>query len=121
MRQLSPTPSGTVTCKNVFETEAWALGGVLFDRGYFWEAHEVWEPLWLALPGNCLQRLVVQAAIQLANAALKREMGRPNAVQRLCAQVRTLVDQVPLGIWETSGLQEEVLVQWLADLERCVI
>ena len=69
-------------------SDAWGAGWALFERGYFWEAHEVWEPIWLALPPNRGARHAVQAAIQLANAALKLRMGRVAAARRLCALAR---------------------------------
>ncbi|MCE8532650.1 DUF309 domain-containing protein [Ruegeria pomeroyi] len=60
----------------------------MFDLGYFWEAHEVWEPVWMVLPQNSGARYRVQAAIQLTNAALKLRMGRRDAARRLCALAR---------------------------------
>lgn len=63
---------------------AWRAGWFLIERGYFWEAHEVLEPVWMALPPNAPERRFVQAVIQVANAALKLEMGRPRAALRLC-------------------------------------
>jgi uncharacterized protein len=64
-------------------SDAWQAGLQFLRQGYYWEAHEVIEPVWLALPGGPEKRLV-QGVIQLANAALKHKMGRPRAVLRLC-------------------------------------
>ena len=72
------------------ENGAWTYGLRLFNAGFWWEAHEVWEPVWMAAPPNGAERAMVQAAIQLANAALKREMGRPRAAGRLLAIAREL-------------------------------
>lgn len=66
-------------------SNAFAAGFSFFDAGYFWEAHEVWEPVWLALPQKSTERQFVQALIQLANAELKLRMQRPRAARRLCA------------------------------------
>ena len=57
-----------------------------FRHGYFWEAHEALEPVWMSLPKGP-DRERVQALIQLANAALKLRMGRERATQRLCERV----------------------------------
>lgn len=65
-------------------TAAWRAGWLYLRRGYFWEAHEVLEPVWMQTPPNSVERHMVQAAIQLANAALKQRMRRPRAVRRLC-------------------------------------
>ena len=42
-------------------------GLALYRAGYFWEAHEAWEPLWLAAPPNSRERALLQGLIQLAN------------------------------------------------------
>lgn len=66
------------------ETLAWRAGWHFIEQGFFWEAHEVLEPVWMVLPPNAPERRFVQAVIQVANAALKLEMGRPRAALRLC-------------------------------------
>lgn len=70
------------TAEALAQTEAFRLGFTLFERGYFWEAHEVWEPVWMALPDGADKQLV-QGLIQLANAGLKRAMGRDQAARRI--------------------------------------
>lgn len=66
-------------------TVAWRYGLRLFENGFFWEAHEVLEPVWLACLPNSRERHGVQAVIQLSNAALKMRLGKPNATGRLIA------------------------------------
>jgi hypothetical protein len=70
--------------------QAFAYGVDLFNRGYFWEAHEVWEAVWLAALPNSARRQGMRALIQMANAGLKREMGRPAAFARLAGEVVVL-------------------------------
>ena len=65
------------------QCQAWLAGWELLDAGCFWEAHEVWEAVWMALPPNSAERRFVQTAIQLANGLLKQKMGRPKAALRL--------------------------------------
>lgn len=65
------------------KTLAWRAGWVFVQHGYFWEAHEVLEPIWMTLEDGP-ERQFVQGVIQAANAALKLKMDRPNAVRRLC-------------------------------------
>ena len=54
-------------------------GEELFRAGYWWEAHAVWEELWRAAPrggaGETPEREVLRAFIQLAAAALRKELG----------------------------------------------
>jgi len=76
------------------QSEAYLFGCDLFNAGFWWEAHEAWEGLWLQCPSNGEQALFLQALIQAANALLKRRMDRPRAVQRLGAQVTGLVAEV---------------------------
>lgn len=69
------------------QTPAFRAGLLYLERGYFWEAHEVLEPVWMALPEGAPERHLLQALIQLANARLKARMRRPRAVARLGAMV----------------------------------
>lgn len=58
------------------------FGCDLYNHGYWWEAHEAWESLWLSCT-HPVQRGYLQGLIQVANAHLKLEMGRHKAVRRL--------------------------------------
>jgi len=71
------------------ESLAWRAGWVFLEQGYGWEAHEVFEPIWMALPDGTIERSFVQAAIQTANALVKQKMKRPRAVLRLCDMVES--------------------------------
>lgn len=85
---LCPTLSATAGRNPAFQS-----GLDFLEAGYFWEAHEVLEPVWMNAPANAPERFLVQALIQLANAALKHRMGRPNASRRLCAMAAGLLDR----------------------------
>lgn len=71
-------------------TEAWTFGLLFLRDGYFWEAHEVLEPLWLAAAPNSAEREFLRGVIQLANAGLKRRMGREGAATRLLDEANRL-------------------------------
>lgn len=81
----------------LLETPAWIAGLSFLEEGFFWEAHEVLEPVWMALPLASDEREMAQALIQLANACLKREMGRPKAVLRICERVRAHLGRISAG------------------------
>jgi len=66
---------------------AFAYGADLFNHGFFWEAHEVWEAVWVAAPPNSVRRLALRTLIQMANACLKLAMGKRNAFERLATEV----------------------------------
>ncbi|SDC77181.1 DUF309 domain-containing protein [Ruegeria marina] len=105
---LRETVKPGMTPEELADCRAWTEGWRLFDAEYFWEAHEVWEPIWMQLPPNSAARHVSQAAIQLANAALKIRMGRPGAALRLCKLAREHVIRTngrqALGMHPTSLL-----------------
>lgn len=70
------------------DTLAWHAGLLFLDKGFFWEAHEVLEPVWMVTAHSSAEHQLVQAVIQIANAALKVRMNRPGAARRLCARAR---------------------------------
>ncbi|WP_245189077.1 DUF309 domain-containing protein [Mameliella alba] len=79
-----------MTPADLAESDAFRHGLFYIDSGFYWEAHEVLEPIWMALPGG-QDRRFLQALIQAANAFLKREMMRPGAARRLCGIARDLL------------------------------
>lgn len=57
-------------------------GKRLFDHGYYWEAHEAWEHLWLQLGRTSDEALIVKGLIQLAASAVKcRELNAKGATR----------------------------------------
>jgi predicted metal-dependent hydrolase len=72
-----------VTAHTWHDAPAYPYGLHLHAHGYFWEAHEVWEAVWLATAPNSGERHLLAGLIQLANACLKLEMAQPKAALRL--------------------------------------
>jgi len=68
------------------QSAAYAAGFEAFFAGYFWEAHELWEPVWMALPPASRERHLLQGLIQLANAGLKRRMRQDGAAVKILAR-----------------------------------
>ncbi len=62
---------------------AWQAGLRFLRDGFYWEAHEVWEAVWMAAAPNSAEKSLVQGLIQIANACLKHRMGKPRAAARL--------------------------------------
>ena len=67
------------------ENPAWLYGIRLFNQGFFSEAHEVLERVWMNAQPNSRERHLVQGVVQLANARLKEVAGRTKAAERLFA------------------------------------
>ncbi|MEY8838874.1 DUF309 domain-containing protein [Cribrihabitans sp. XS_ASV171] len=89
--RIRETARPGMTVAGLEQSDAWLCGWDYLDAGYYWEAHELWEPVWMALPPNSAERQFAQAAIQFANAALKLRMARPKAALRLCDLVENLL------------------------------
>ncbi len=70
------------------QSAAFRAGLHYLDTGFYWEAHEVLESVWMALPYGSAERFFVQALIQLANGRLKLVMERPKAALRLALIAR---------------------------------
>ena len=72
------------------DNAAYLYGHDLLEAGFFWEAHEVWEAVWLNCPPNSPEKVLLQLLIQQANARLKLVMDRPGAADRLAIEVEAL-------------------------------
>lgn len=88
-----------------WESPAYLYGCDLYNRGFWWEAHEAWEAIWQIAGRESPERAGLQGLIQLANCHLKLYMGRPNVIPRLqqryaghFERVITLVDMPFLGL-----------------------
>ncbi|MEL6791921.1 MAG: DUF309 domain-containing protein [Pseudomonadota bacterium] len=99
------------------ENPAWVYGLRLFDAGFWWEAHEVLEPVWMNARPNSPERAMTQAVIQLANGALKREMGAENAWVRLRAIALRLAEDAVRGEAAPMGLFRGDVERAVADIE----
>ena len=80
------------------ENQTYRYGWSLFEAGFYWEAHEVWEPVWLASRPNSLEKTLLKAAIQLANAKLKAAMGKRNAARRLFEEAGGLAGELKIAL-----------------------
>jgi len=77
--------------------EAYLFGVHLYRNGFFWEAHEVWEPVWQGARPSSAERHLMQGLIQLANGCLKVAMGRLAAARRLADHAGRCFDEAALG------------------------
>ena len=80
-----------LTPLELINSKAMAHGLFYLEKGFYWEAHEVLEPIWMALESYPMERHLVQALIQIANGLLKLEMGQPKAATRLSAIAHDLI------------------------------
>lgn len=86
------------------ENEAYLYGLDLFNHHFFYEAHEVWEEIWIKVGKKTTQGKFLQALIQLAAAKLKILMGEPSPAKRLNLKAKELFqDALNSGIGEERG------------------
>lgn len=79
------------------ENETYLAGLWLYAHGYFWEAHEVWEPVWQNARPNSPERILLQALIQTANAGLKIAMERFEAARKLAQIASDLLHEATMS------------------------
>jgi hypothetical protein len=80
-------------------------GVALFNAGYYWEAHEIWEGLWHAHGRRGQIAEVIKALIKLAAAGVKAREGQEHGVRvhslraaELLASVRKQGEARRLGL-----------------------
>ena len=60
------------------------LGGIdLFNHGYYWEAHEMWEALWHRTGGDAVTAMFLKGLIKLTAAGVKIREGNPRGTASL--------------------------------------
>ena len=71
----------------------------LFNHGFYWEAHEAWEPLWRASEVGDPRRVLLKALILLAAAGVKllegNKVGLNRHAMRAAALFSQLADEAP--------------------------
>ncbi|WP_199864483.1 DUF309 domain-containing protein [Rhizobium sp. EC-SD404] len=98
---LAPNPTDPLLWR---ENVAYLAGFRLYGEGFGWEAHEVWEPVWMHAVPHTAERYLLQGLIQLANARLKFAMKRERAGGRLLGIAAGLIEQASF-----AGGEEEVM------------
>lgn len=66
---------------NHSDSEHYLYGIDLFNNGFYWEAHEVWEGLWNAHKREGFKAEFLKALIKLAAAGVKVKQGQERGIQ----------------------------------------
>jgi hypothetical protein len=72
----------------------YVLGIDLFNHGYYWEAHELWESLWHACGRRGTLAAFFKGLIQLAVVGVKARQGRIEGVLAHARRARELFEEV---------------------------
>jgi hypothetical protein len=90
-----PTPGyAALDPRHWATSEPYRYGIDLFNHGYYWEAHEVWESLWRAHARTEPIARFLQALIALAAAGVKQRQGRVRGVQRHGERAKALLHHI---------------------------
>jgi predicted metal-dependent hydrolase len=91
-----------------FEPERWrdcepyVQGLRLFNRGYYWEAHEVWESAWLSVGRAGPAADFLKGLIKWAAAGVKVREGRINGVARHLRRAAELLQAVAVDVTDDA-------------------
>ncbi len=90
-----PPAAETLEPERWREDHAWLLGVDLWNAGYFWEAHELWESAWKARDRKGRQAVFLQAMIKAAAAEVKIRSGAWGAARALWTRAAAALE--PFG------------------------
>ena len=97
------------------ENDAYLYGVDLFNRRYYWEAHEAWEAFWHTCDKSRTQGLFIQGLIQLAAALLRGYMGTERGTRKLYREARAKLE---LAAHEPAhGYMGLAVAGWLEELD----
>ena len=74
----------------------------LFNHGFYWEAHETWEQLWIEFGRSGRDADFIKGLIKLAAAGVKAREGRPIGVQRHACRAKELFQRVSDTLTEAN-------------------
>ena len=74
--------------------DSWRRGIDLYNHGFFWEAHEAWETVWMEWPRESDTALFARGCIQSAAALLKVRLCTWGGVRKLSARSLHTLDLV---------------------------
>ena len=89
----------------------WGLD--LFNGGFYWEAHETWEALWMQANADTACRFYLQGLIQFAAAMLKSRRGQWRSFDSLYSRASEKFSGAAVG----EGYEE---ISWLVVPSRAV-
>lgn len=86
------------------QCDAYLFGFDLFNHGFYWEAHEQWEAVWLCVGRRGTVADLLKALIKLAAAGVKVREGKPVGVARHFARCIVLLESVANSHTRLAGL-----------------
>ena len=84
-------------------SQDYLFGIDLFNHGFYWEAHETWEYLWIEFGRSGHEADFIKCLIKLAAAGVKAREGRTVGVQRHSRRAQELFREVLKMRMKTRG------------------
>lgn len=104
-----PDPAAWRACQD------YLYGIDLFNHGYYWEAHEAWEGLWVACGRSGTTAAFLQGLINLAAAGFKARWGNPRGLRANAKTAAGLLDTVATRLGPEAASFMGLDVRALAD------
>jgi uncharacterized protein len=106
-----PAPDHVALPSTGWDQFRWGID--LFNYGYYWEAHEVWEPLWRSARKGSRRRLLIKGLIALCAAGVKAHQGNPIGGQRHARRAASIFRRLGEGFERGSilGLSPAALLR----------
>lgn len=98
------------------ECDEYLFGVDLFNAGFYWEAHEAWEAVWICVGRTGLIADFLKGLIKLAAAGVKAREGNANGVERHAARAAQLFGESCAGEETLLGLQLDRLLAFSRQL-----
>ena len=87
-------PAPAIDPERWADSREYLFGCDLFNHGYYWEAHELWESSWQACGRTGTTANLLKGLIKLAAAGVKAREGRAVGVQRHATRAAELFGSV---------------------------
>lgn len=100
------------------ECEEYLFGIDLFNAGFYWEAHEAWEAVWICVGRTGQTADFLKGLIKLAAAGVKAREGNGNGVERHAARAAQLFGESCAGEEAMLGLELDSLLDFSRQLRR---
>lgn len=99
--------------------ELYLYGIDLFNRGYYWEAHETWEALWRLEERDDPTELLLHGLIKLAAAGVKVRQNNPKGIRSHARGAKNIFGKLRSILTEDSfcGFSISLLENFTAEIE----
>jgi len=115
---VEPGVPAKVEAEKWRECRPYLYGIDLFNSGYYWESHVVWESLWIACGRKGVVADYLKGLIKLAAAGVKALEGKPEGVKSHSGRAAQLFRQVSQSAAHLMGFQVNDLLVMADEIQR---